>query len=285
MLKEICESPKHRLTPVVVITGHGLDSWELATDVMRDGARDFVAKPFANAGERTLERRIVTALESPPPVAAATPAGCETMCPFEYGDLDFYPSRVELCGVPVVTGTPIMRAVLEILSKRGANGEYVRRSGAQLASESGCAGGESGVGSAIRSFRSTVERKLREVNLLCDAKVDILVNDRTYGYHLTDKIMARIAMDPDSTPAPTPATPGDETTDCVSSLDDRKAWIIESLEAGRPMSARIIHEQFGCSISTAKRLIDQLKADRVIHFKGSPRTGRWSVNEPAPEAG
>ena len=122
-------------------TRHGLDCPDPAVRVMKNGATDYVKKPFPSTGN-TLDKAIREALgigKHARTVSADEPKVTNTGLPtrFEGGELVFFPNRVELCGVVVLGGRCLMRRILEELRVRHLSGKYVAIGGAPLAKKLG----------------------------------------------------------------------------------------------------------------------------------------------------
>ncbi|MDL5053329.1 response regulator [Oscillatoria laete-virens NRMC-F 0139] len=71
LLQEVKQSELQKGVPIIVMSGHGIDSPSLAVQMMKKGACDYVVKPFPETGN-TLEKAISDALagSSGAPVAA-----------------------------------------------------------------------------------------------------------------------------------------------------------------------------------------------------------------------
>ena len=194
LLSEIVRHRGAGKAPIIVITGHGLDCPDLAVRVMKNGAVDYVTKPFPPTGN-TLDRAILEALASHRQNRNAAPAnvpdhGSGTPTPFKGGEMVFFPDRVALCGVTVVQGDTRMRRILEVLREKRANGKYVAYSGAKLAKKLGAMSGQNAISEAVKKFRSTVVEQLESQGIVC-GREDVLLS-RSSGYRLAESITVRI---------------------------------------------------------------------------------------------
>ncbi|MER2507486.1 MAG: DeoR family transcriptional regulator [Amaricoccus sp.] len=63
----------------------------------------------------------------------------------------------------------------------------------------------------------------------------------------------------------------------AGSPDQRQAWFLEAVAAGRPIAAAEILEHWGVSEKTARRDIATLTASGLIRFVGTRRSGRYRL--------
>lgn len=160
LLGEIVRQRGDAKTPIIVMTGHGLDCPDLAVRVMKHGAVDFVKKPFPPTGN-TLDRAILDALSPHNPKCRTTQADApdpeaNSPLPFTGGEMVFYPDRVTLCGITVVEGRTRMRRILDVLREKRSNGKFVALSGDKLAAKLGVTSGQNAISEAVKAFRDTV---------------------------------------------------------------------------------------------------------------------------------
>lgn len=197
LLDEIRREGINRQTPVIIMTGHGTDGYDLAVEMMKKGANDYVGKPFApGSGPRSLTRKIKEALERgcqrrPCEGVASAEAGTaqepqegppEGLKPFQGGELVFYPNRVELLGEKILgpSGPGITRRVLDALSEKRV-GRYATYSGEILARRVG-ADGENAITGCIKNLRKTIKKVLQKKGFAYE-RHDVIEN-RGRGYHL-----------------------------------------------------------------------------------------------------
>lgn len=190
LLAEICDYRHGDPAPIIVMTGYGLDSPDLAVQVMKLGATDYITKPFPSIG-KTLDNTIRDALARQyggnrwrldPGSHLTLPAPVH----FQGGDLVFHEDRVELCGITVVEGQTRIRQILDELRARRVTGKYVAHSGTKLAKNIGAIGGQNAVADAIKDFRDVVVERLKEKGISCDRK-DV-VQTGSSGYRLAEWI-------------------------------------------------------------------------------------------------
>lgn len=291
LLEEIIRRTGTRKRPVIVMTAHGKDGPDLAVEVMKKGAVDYVTKPFPVKGY-TLDKKINEALtrvgatshgaaggKSP----AAGPSG--ELTPFGGGELVFYRNRVELCGVRVCGGARSgqTRRILDRLRAKRPNGKYVACSGAELAEAIRCETGQNGVAGTIRDFRRHVAETLADqAGLKCGAR-DVILSGGV-GYRLHEWIVVKDGADErlGAAVCPAPGNPeGDSAIIPVTGEDDsanaRRAWILAELSKGRDLRAPIIAVELQCSMKTVKRDLDALKAEGRIGFVGPAKTGNYKL--------
>lgn len=188
LLREIAALRGARHAPIIIMTGHGRTTPDLAVEMMKLGANGYITKPFATVG-KTLDRAILDALARPP--VEHSSASSEEAAPFCGGELVFYKDRVELCGVTVVRGELRIRKILEHLRERRPNGKYVAYSGAKLAQLMKICSGQNGIAEAVKDFRDDVESALKAKGIACGRK-DILQSGGV-GYRLAEWIVVREA--------------------------------------------------------------------------------------------
>jgi CheY-like chemotaxis protein len=283
LISEIRKIRGHESIPIVIMTSHGKDGPQLAVEVMRcNGANDYVTKPFPEKGH-TLEKAIMDALwaagRSHP--AARKRSGKqlppEPAHPFETGQMVFYPTHVELCGVKICgDDSTTIRRILDALREKKPNGKYVVFSGDKLAQLTDCDGGQNTIATCIMGFRDLVCQALyNEANVECDRKSDIILNDRKYGYRFSDKIEV---LDGNDTQSDTNDTQNDPQLDIENDgWNERQKWILRQLEAGIPLQNRHIQKQFKVTAITAKRDLSPLRRRGLVEFKGASKTGFWSL--------
>jgi len=287
LLNDIKATRGHEDIPIIVMTSHGHDSPDLATDVMRgNGAIDYVKKPFPGNG-RTLEKAITDALAAsgrsrPGAARQSEPHREELLLPFEEGEMRFFDDRIELCGLTVcgAVGSNLIRQILDALCANNDRGQFVAYSGSKLAKRIGCPGGDGSVAGAIRDFRTkTVSMFLGELRVEV-GRLDIL-QSRGRGYRLTEKITVVNGNDPIRDPAnepdePDPAFPNEPDMN----LTERQEWVIGQIQEGRCLQIGMVIRELKCSKSTAKRDIRDLKEKGLIGFVGPKKTGHYELKEP-----
>ena len=135
MIQEIRSTPGCERVPILVITAHR--QTEIAVDVMKLGAVDFVPKPFQESGQ-TLEKSILEALEKAAREARTVTRGkphktCAHKAAeperFTGGELVIYSDRMELCGVQICDGSDdggLIRRILEALTEKTPLGKIPR---------------------------------------------------------------------------------------------------------------------------------------------------------------
>ena len=296
LLAEIRATPGLENVPIIVMTSHGKDGPQLAIDVMRhNGADDYITKPF-EANGRTMEQTIEEALSrsgrSRPGAsrrsAAAKPG--QPPQPFEEGELVFYDTHVELCGVKLCGDGDggIIRPVLDLLRERRPNGKRAFYSGDQLACRLDLDRGQNAIAEAVRDFRNQAARLLlAEANVQIDRTRDLILNDRRYGYRLSAKLAvvdghgharggesgAKVDASGGCDAPPRGMSGGGAEMD----PGQRREWIQDQLRQGRKLQKKHITAALQCSSSTADRDLKRLRDAGRISFVGAPKTGHWQL--------
>jgi DNA-binding response OmpR family regulator len=298
LLKEIRGTAGYEQTQIIVITAHGHDSPDLATEVLRgNGANDFIKKPFPDTGH-TLEKAVRDALKrhstSPRTVpVAAVKAGASKPVkhskpqPFTSGDLVFYPNKVKLCGVKILgdSGLGHSRKMLDMLRER-RRGRFARIGGEELAKKIGEAVNGAILIGTITGCANTIRRNIkarlkRDLNLVCEDQ-DVLVRDEQ-GYHLNDdKIRVQDGIDDEDgseTPvegtgeeAGSTAVSADESED-TDDLNDRQKWVLAQTGKGQDVTRARLEEVHDVSTKTAKRDLSDLVKRGLIEYVRKPHPG------------
>ncbi len=199
LLRQIRERYSAVELPVIVITAQSSACVNLATELHRSGADEFISKPFPETG-RTLPSVVREVLEPRMKAAGAqsdSQAEAAQPRPFESGELVFSPDRVDLCGVKVCgdASSGIMRKILDTLREKHDDGRYRRFSGTKLAREAGAIRGQNAAAEAISTFRDKVRKRLREECGIDCGRDDVIENTDGLGYRFTSKIIVRDASE------------------------------------------------------------------------------------------
>lgn len=287
LLVETRKIKGYETIPIIIMTSHGKDSPHLAVKVMRcNGANDYVTKPFAEGGH-TLENAIMDALRA---AGRAHPAAKklsgrqlppEPPRKFEVGEMVFFSTHVELCGVKICgDDSTMIRRILDILREKKTNGKYSVYCGEKMAERVDCESGQTGIATCIMGFRDSVYNALySEAQIECDRLKDIIPNDRKYGYRFSDKIVVR---DGDDTQSVQKEPQNDTLNDPQSNpknagWNERQQWILNQLMEGVPLQSKHIQNQFKVTATTVKRDLIPLREQRLVVFKGSSKKGYWVI--------
>lgn len=297
LLEEIVRCRGLRVCPIVIVmTAHGTDGPDLAVDVMKRGAADYVTKPFKTAG-RTLDKSIREALArqgmaslplpNPHDKASSKITSATSTAPklFDGGMMVFYPDRVELRGAIICDGnrkSKRQRKVLELFRiKVGAR--FARYDCERLAGELEITSGQSGVPAFIRSLRNRIKKALLEKVSIESQDKDVICYD--CGYCLSEKLTVQDGGEVDSghdhghhgeilrlnvPNVRDPDVPNDEAA-------RRREWIVRQLQAGVGLKAPMVAAQFKRTRKTAQRDLDALRDEGKIEFVGDPRTGYYRL--------
>ena len=311
LLEEIVQRTGTRRKPVIIVmTAHGTDGPELAVDVMKKGAVDYVTKPFKNVG-KTLDNSIREALAGmgkdffsacqPATVVQHQNAEIEPASvpkAFSGGAMVFYADRVELCGATICGGPRCEQArkTLDLLCRKNQKGGFAGFGGQKLAEKIDRKGGASSVPGLIRDLRTRIVEALRQTNIECQREDVIQQTNR--GYHFRDWISIQDRESVESSPMlqghENTDSPGDgpvnvPLNDPVDSNDvgpvsesvdpavARQEWILEQVTKGRKLRAPGFAAELGCSDRTVKRDLGILEPK--IEFVGSPRTGYYQLRQ------
>lgn len=201
LLEEIVQRRGSNSSPIVIVmTAHGTDGPDLAVDMMKKGACDYVTKPFQTSG-RTLDKSIRAALTLVAGTAAkqemeasvpgedadsqSVTSGNANLVPFTGGTMKFFDDRVELCGATICSGSRRRREALHLLRLKDKKGEFIAYSGEELAKKISLAGPDSAA-SLIRDLRKEIRTALQSVGMECQAE-DVILS-RGIGYRLSQKL-------------------------------------------------------------------------------------------------
>lgn len=309
LLEEIIERTGTQRQPIIVMTAHGTHGHELAVEVMKLGAVDYVAKPFKTAG-RTLDKAIREALarqcEAPVSLpqphheapSTTTPAPTSAPMPFNRGTMVFYPDRVELCGAIICDGnrkSERQRNALELFRiKVGAR--FARYDCDQLAGKVGILAGSRGASGFVRSLRHRIKKALLDQVNIEAQDDDVICYD--CGYCLSQKLTVQDGADVDcgqdqghggedlllDVPNRVPNVPNPHVPNVPDDAAGmRRAWILQKLASGTKLRTADIAKHFKCSRKTAQRTMATLKEEGLVEFVGAPRTGYYRLCRP-PEA-
>jgi len=278
LLQEVLDHFGYLGSPVLIITGHGTGTAEIATRVMQAGAIDYVTKPLELTGPRTLDRAIESALtrrksQRKQILREATRLENHGIVPnqpasgkaFDGGPLLFYDSRAELCGVKLITdqGAGLSLQILRALARKTAMRTFVRLSAEQLAQEAGALGGPPTVTSCIARLRkSAQQRLLRERGILCGL-LDVIGHDHQ-GYFLREWIRIEEA----ATPARTIRNDG---------WNHRQHWFVNRLASGTHLPRTAIEKKFHVQKRTAQRDLTELRIQGIIEFVGTGVAGNYRL--------
>jgi len=309
LLEELRADEGLRDVPIVAAARLSAAKPSLVARVMQFGATDFIEKPFPTEG-RTLRVVIKEArarlaggrTAAPPLTRAPKPT------PFKGGEMDFYPDRVELCGVKVVgdTGFGYSRAILDELARVSNSNRCMYMSRDALALKIGAEGGGASVVSTVRTIRENIRtRLLKHLNLIC-GRNDVIVNDGFHGYCLNKWIIVRYmtggaggtadnsgqlgrhdgrepVTEPVRAPVRDPVSArvepaGEPVSAPVNEpLTQRQERILHILGSGDSMRVPAIANRTRASPATVKRELAVLKGRGMVAFEGPPRSGRYRL--------
>jgi DNA-binding response OmpR family regulator len=269
LIREIRKTPGIENLPVIVMTGHGNDSPDLAVSVMRTGADHYVKKPFAG-DELDKAIREVLARDKQSDHTPRTKTEHKTLTPFnaEKREMVIEEERVTVCGVEVWQDCyqPDMRNVLMMLNRK-EGGHYVRIKGSKLMKDLG-RDPSNPLGKPISSFRANASNRLKEQCGLECGKQDIIASGQG-GYYFTEwmdvHIVGSTAREPKNEPTEKRSGPANENV-----LNERQKWILEQLEKGVKLRYKDIVRHTNKDRSTINRDLKVLRDQQSIasHDKG-----------------
>ena len=272
LILEIRKTPGMENLPVIVMTGHGNDSPDLAVSVMRTGADHYVKKPFAG-DELDKAIREVLARDKQPDHALRTKTEQKALTPFnaEKREMVIEEDRVTVCGVEVWRDSyqPHMRNALMMLNKK-EGGHYVRIKGSKLMKDLG-RDPSNPLGKPISSFRANASERLKEQRgLKCD-KQDIVASGNG-GYYFTEWMDVHIAG------SETHETDEPANGPTESIMNNRQKWILEQLDKGVELHRKDIVRQTRKNRSTVNRDLKDLRDAGIIEMHRDGYYVRASVH-------
>jgi len=194
LLCEIRNTSGMENVPIIVMTGHGHDSPDLAVAVMKGGAIDYVKKPFNGD---YLDKAIHDA------VARGKKTAKVKLVPFrdDTRHLTIGEDSITVCGVEVWRdcGQPDMLETLKLLNRK-KRGRFIRMRGSDINRELG-RDASNPIARRIKDFRDRCTQLLREEGLDC-GKQDIIATGGG-GYRFTSWMEVELA---DSTSGEVDAT-------------------------------------------------------------------------------
>ncbi len=279
LLKEIQRIKKPCPPPVYIMTAMLAKGLDMATKLLRLGAKDFISKPFSDNGRKLTKiiEGVLSTLDTEPEPQTHVSKVAELPAPytepasdpgeFDGGEIVIEKDRITLCGHTVLYTARSKRIVriLEVLNQRTRVGAWVAKSGPELASELGGTAGEAAVVSAIYNFRKALTDVLRtQVGIEADNQT--IVCSGGTGYRFSDSITVRDARNAVPVVAPEVETPA-----------SRRELILTLLRQSGRMRSTNIASELGCSLKTVKRELDTLRLAGHIEFVGPSKTGTYRL--------
>jgi CheY-like chemotaxis protein len=274
LLKDIQRMKAPSPPPVIMMTAHLADGFNLSSELQRNGVRECIAKPFSDAA-RPLSSVILAVvgeygpkaktIETPKPVPIVVKEPLPERRRFDGGELVFETGRITLCGTTILlrTRSKLKWRIREVLNRHDLNGKWIGISGPEIAEILGLRSGQNGVSGAIRDFRTSICKILSaELGLICDQ--DDVIRSGGPGYRLNEWI--RIEDGSQS-----------KTQTVEDEGQSRRDRILELLAGGKRLRTAAIAESLGCSQATAKRELDFLRSTGAIEFIGPSKTGGYQL--------
>jgi DNA-binding response OmpR family regulator len=265
ILQSIRASARNKDTPVIVVTAHGHDRPDLAVELMKAGAVDFVKKPFDNleqAIREALQRRVNGNHATGTPNSGAP----IEMRSLENGKLVFKCDAIELDGIEVCSpDSGTIWRILMLLRQRKDNGQPKAFGGKDIANHLGLNRGQNAVCEAVSKFRKRVIQLCADVGI--EAMDDSVIIRGRAGYQINAELV--VEDQADCIPEATIREDGDGPS-------DRQQWIVEELKKGRKLRRCDLEKKFGISMATAKRDFGDLAEN--IEFIGTGKAGYYELS-------
>lgn len=301
LLEEIVQRRGSLSAPVIIVmTAHGTDGPDLAVDVMKKGAVDYVTKPFKTVG-RTIDKSIREALTrisnhtETVPGAVGGDAGRGGARSFAGGEIVFFDDRVELCGVVICDAScPMKRKALDVLRQKDASNNFVPVGSKKLAQAIGRRNGEKGIPALVLDLRNSISERFLAKTGLGVKKRDVIDRTRA-GYQLKEWITVVDAADRiggqkacqsshssqghgtvnGPVEPPGNGTVSDAVDGTLDKVAVRRQQLLKELKKEKKMRAPALAEALGCSERTVKRDINALGDG--VEFVGSPSSGFYRL--------
>ena len=267
VLAEIRPDPRHAQTPVLVVTAHGHDRPDLAVEVMKAGAVDFVKKPFEN-----LEQAIRDALHrngnGGSHAVGVAPSAPSERRQLDGGHLSFHCDRIDLEGITLCAPeNGVIWRILMLLRERKPDGKPRPFPGKTIADRLGLDRGQNAVCDAISAFRRKVVQTLEAEGI--DANEDAIIITGRAGYQINAALEAV-----DHSDQRADAQTGG---DLPIGTEERQAWFIDQVQKGRKPRRNDLEKHFGISTATAKRDLGGLSEQ--IEFVGTGAAGCYALKK------
>lgn len=260
LLDQIRADERNETTPVIVITAHGGSGPDLAVELMKNGANDFIHKPSLNR----LEGALKDMLHPKPrtkgrPLAAKETAAIEP-APFAGGELTFGPAGAKLDGILLCGATATIYRVLQTLCEVNEKGRRRAFSGKALAHRLDLQRGQVAIAEAVSDFRARVIQEVRKAGMSADDEAVIIRG--TGGYELAPHIRTLALTAPLISAS---GEPGPE---------ERQRWFLDQLQK-RKLTRAEFENHFKMSASTSKRDLRALESQ--VEFVGTGQKGYYRL--------
>jgi len=187
LLRTIRQTYEPSRLPVIIMTGHGSACVDLTNELTRNGASEFISKPFPDKG-RTLATVIRNVLADGRRDSTNRPVASR-LRPFKGATIVFGPGRIEILGETIAERTERGNfwAVLQRLRQRREDGRFSPARARELAGlfKSGRAS-QNTVSSCIGDLRRRIAEALARRGYRC-GKMDVIVSGGP-GYRLNEWI-------------------------------------------------------------------------------------------------
>lgn len=274
VLAEIRSSENNSTTPVLIATAHGHDEPDLAVELMKGGANDFIKKPL-----KGLEDKIREALRKNTGVGEAyqkrsgNSQKTQEMPDAEVSSaptiLRFTLQEITLEDTPIChSGSGTIWNLLMLLRQRRENGSFRAFPAKALADNLRLPRGQGAVCEVISKFRQSVKDVFRQSGVTVDG--DAVITTGKYGYQLNPDLEVIDEINDD-------VCPGAAETQKEIESRDRADWILEQVKSGKKLQRRDIEDHFSISSSTAKR--DLKLIEDQIEFVGTSRNGHYALKK------
>jgi DNA-binding response OmpR family regulator len=238
--------------PIIVMTTYTKEGLDLTMRLIQKGANDFISKPFGNS-----DRSLSQVLRENIPCLQKQSV---EFTKFNGGELIIYSDQVTLAGVRILGSKAANSEIrmLTLLAQKRADGTYPKLGGTAIAKKLAVKNGA--ISHLARTIREAATNNLKEHNIEC-GRWDVLPENRKYGYHLKDNIVAKIVEHVKS--------PAETDTKPENNQIARQKWIREQLvENGCEFTATEMAKKWNCTKKTISRDIKPLESQGLIERIG-----------------
>lgn len=264
LLLEIRKNPRHAEIPVLVVTAHGHDRPDLAVEVMKAGASDFVKKPFDNL-DQAIREALSTNRNGVEVPSDGGGNGTQALRSLDGETLVFLRNRIELAGVTVCTpDNGVIWRILLLLRERRPDGRPRAIPGKAIADHLGLDRGQNAVCDAVSAFRKKLIQVLENAQIA--ATEDSLIVTGRSGYQIHSDLTVEDRSELEVEEGVDPDT---------ISAQDRQAWFLEQLASRVKVRRRDLEKRFRISEATAKR--DLRAVSETVEFVGTGDAGYYRL--------
>lgn len=308
LIEQIQQIKGRGVIPVIVMTCHHKDGFNLTLELLGNGAMDFISKPFGDGTSgKSLPQVIQGVLDKhrrafPPGVLPGDPPR-----PFQGGKLVFYPDHIELDGELILEHDCPGHAwdVIQALREVRPNGRRIRLNAAKLARIVDPTGqlSEGAINSCIHTLRASISQTMLTETNITVSRNDIIAN-KGKGYHLAERLIVENHDKSDHVTEAASHSPATSDAHAVASLStnttmstttnvttrppkpaapltERQHWILEQLRQDKKLTRVMLEQHFTIGPKQAKRELAGLSTRGLIEFVRKPRPGYYGIKSKA----